>query len=192
VVGCYDANRDFVAMNNSCVPGIEGSGDQLYTNASFNDLTRYIVGQNILCTPNPSIGPSPGFDGWSKDLLNYKERNLGQATLLGGLLSYSTYIPNVDVCNPEGSGYLYGIYYQTGTSWYEDVFARNPVLYDEPIDTGVFLGSGLSTTPNIHVGEEEGGKAFIQTSVGQIVEIPQPNLPMKDVTPGRIKWRDVE
>jgi type IV pilus assembly protein PilY1 len=191
VVGCYDANRDFIEIADSCVPGIVGSGDQLESKASFDDLTRYIVGNNILCSP-PTDGASPGFDGWSKDLLNYKERNLGQATLLGGLLSYSTYIPNVDVCNPEGSGYLYGIYYQTGTSWYEDVFLRTPPKFNEPIETGVFLGSGLSTTPNIHVGEEEGGKAFIQTSVGQIVEIPQPNLPMKDVTPGRIKWRDVE
>jgi type IV pilus assembly protein PilY1 len=54
------------------------------------------------------------------------------------------------------------------------------------------LGAGLSTTPNIHVGEEEGGKAFIQTSVGQIVEIPQPNLPMKNIKTGRIKWWDIE
>ena len=56
----------------------------------------------------------------------------------------------------------------------------------------MFLGKGLSTTPNIHVGKGKGGKAFIQTSVGQIVEIPQPNLPSKHVKSGRIKWRDVE
>jgi type IV pilus assembly protein PilY1 len=96
------------------------------------------------------------------------------------------------VCNPEGSGYLYGIYYQTGTPWYEDVFARSPAVYDAPIESSVFLGAGLSTTPNIHVGEQEGGKAFIQTSVGQIVEIPQPNLPIKTIKSGMIKWRDVK
>ncbi len=56
----------------------------------------------------------------------------------------------------------------------------------------MYLGKGLSTTPNIHVGQEEGGKAFIQTSVGKIVEIPQPNLPSKDFKTGRIKWRDIE
>jgi len=191
VVNCYDSGS-YVPINNTCIPGIEGSGNPLETNASFYDLVQYIVGGDIYCSPNPSLGSSPGFDGWSKDLLNYKERNLGQATLLGGLLSFSTYIPNVDVCNPEGSGYLYGTYYQTGTAWYEDVFARNPIDYTKPIETSVFLGKGLSTTPNIHVGEQEGGKAFIQTSVGQIVEIPQPNLPIKDIKPGRIKWRDIE
>jgi type IV pilus assembly protein PilY1 len=54
------------------------------------------------------------------------------------------------------------------------------------------LGKGLSTTPNIHVGEKEGSKAFVQTSVGKIKEIPQPNLPSKTIKSGRIKWRDIE
>jgi type IV pilus assembly protein PilY1 len=123
---------------------------------------------------------------------HYKERNLGQSTLLGGLVSYSTYIPNTNICNPEGSGYLYGIYYQTGTSWVQDVFGREPANYGEPIEEAVYMGEGLSTTPNIHVGEQKGGKAFIQTSVGQIVEIPQPNLPLSNIKSGRIKWRDIE
>jgi type IV pilus assembly protein PilY1 len=136
--------------------------------------------------------PSPGFDGWSRDFHHYKERNLGQATLLGGLVSYSTYIPDTDVCNPEGSGYLYGIFYQTGTSWFKDVFGRQPVNINTPIEEGIFLGKGLSTTPNIHVGKNVGGKAFIQTSVGQIVEIPQPNMPIENIKSGRIKWHDIE
>ncbi|HKJ13475.1 MAG TPA: hypothetical protein VJ988_01305, partial [Desulfobulbales bacterium] len=87
-----------------------------------------------------------------------------------------------------------GVYYLTGTAWYEDVFGtisadsdpreKNPVRLD--------LGKGLSTTPNIHIGSQQGGKAFIQTSVGKIVEIPQPNLPSKEYNEGRVKWRDIE
>ena len=75
---------------------------------SFASFTEYIVGNNVYCSSRIARHPSPGFDGWSRDFLHYKERNLGQATLLGGLVSYSTYIPDTDVCNPEGSGYLYG------------------------------------------------------------------------------------
>jgi type IV pilus assembly protein PilY1 len=186
VVGC-DNSGAFDADTNLCIAGLP-IGHDLLTNRSFDDLQQYLTGLNVYCWP----GTSPGFDGWSKDLLHARERNLGQATLLGGLLTFSSYIPNTDICNPEGSGYLYGVYYQTGTSWYEDVFGREPATYGDPIDTSVFLGAGLSTTPNIHVGEKEGGKAFIQTSVGQIVEIPQPNLPAKNVKSGRIKWRDIE
>jgi type IV pilus assembly protein PilY1 len=155
---------------------------------SFNDLLNYALGEDVYCSP----GTSPGFDGWSKELPYPKERNLGQATLLAGLTTFTTYIPNTNLCSPEGSGYLYGLFYQTGTSWVEDIFGRTPANVNQPIDASMSLGAGLSTTPNIHVGEEEGGKAFIQTSVGQIVEIPQPNLPMKNIKTGRIKWWDIE
>jgi type IV pilus assembly protein PilY1 len=187
VVGCYNGGA-FDADLDLCFAGPLPGGHPLKTNASFDDLQQYITGTDIYCFP----GTSPGFDGWSKDLLHARERNLGQATLLGGLLSFSSYIPNTDICNPEGSGYLYGVHYQTGTAWFADVFGRQPANYGAPIETGVFLGAGLSTTPNIHVGEKEGSKAFIQTSVGQIVEIPQPKLPLPTIKSGRIKWRDVE
>ena len=193
VVGCnVSGSWSAFADDDSCLPASLPADHALVTNSSFNDLVNYIVGNNVYCYPNSSAASDPGFDGWSKDMTHAKERNLGQATLLGGLISYSTYIPNTNICNPEGSGYLYGVYYQTGTAWIEDVFGRTPEQWDEPIETGVFMGAGLSTTPNIHVGENEGGKTFIQTSVGQIVEIPQPNLPNKNIKSGMIKWRDIE
>jgi hypothetical protein len=45
------------------------------------------------------------------------------------------------------------------------------------------------TTPNLHVGRQEGGAtAFIQTSTGAIVEIGQ-ELPIENVKSGRINWR---
>jgi len=40
------------------------------------------------------------------------------------------------------------------------------------------------------VGKEEGSKAFVQTSTGTIVEIPQPNLPMKSVKTGSTSWME--
>jgi type IV pilus assembly protein PilY1 len=39
----------------------------------------------------------------------------------------------------------------------------------------VSLGQGLAVTPNIHVGSEEGSKAFVQTSTGAIEVIEQIN-----------------
>ncbi|MEK6197633.1 MAG: hypothetical protein N2B58_05605, partial [Desulfobacterales bacterium] len=156
---------------------------------TFNDLLEHITGDYFNCA-----GTYLGKDGWYRDFHEAKERNLGQATLLGGLTSYTTYRPYTDPCKEEGVGYLYGVYYLTGTAWTEDVFGAVDVNSDpravNPVR--VSLGKGLSTTPNIHVGSQKGGKAFIQTSVGKIVEIPQPNLPSKDYKTGRVKWRDVE
>jgi type IV pilus assembly protein PilY1 len=135
--------------------------------------------------------PSPsGKAGWYQQL-PFGERNLGQATLLGGLLTYTTYQPFDDVCLPDGLSYLSAVYYQTGTAWHHAVFGSPYGLSsDESTVLSRFeLGHGLATTPNLHVGRQEGGAtAFIQTSTGAIVEIGQ-ELPIKNVKSGRINWR---
>ena len=55
--------------------------------------------------------------------------------------------------------------------------------------TMLAIGRGLATTPNLHVGRQEGSKAFVQTSTGTIVEIPQPNLPIKNTKSGKLSWK---
>jgi type IV pilus assembly protein PilY1 len=156
---------------------------------SFRNLVDTISGTSFMCGTG-----TMGTDGWKRDFLDARERNLGQASLLAGLVSYTSYRPYTDPCLSEGLGYLYGMYYLTGTAWVEDVFgtvdAESEPRQENP--DRMDLGKGLSTTPNIHVGKEEGGKAFIQTSVGKIKEIPQPKLPSKHVKSGRVKWRDIE
>lgn len=178
-----------VKLDQSGNPLIDPISGDNYT-GSYQDLIEYLTGDYYNCN-----GTELGLDGWYRNFQDPRERNLGQASLLGGLLSFTTYQPfAADLCRSEGLGFLYGLYYQTGTPWFEDVFG----LVDSDVDPRqenplrLELGKGLSTTPNIHVGEEEGGKAFVQTSVGKIKEIPQPKLPSKHVKSGRIKWRDVE
>jgi type IV pilus assembly protein PilY1 len=156
---------------------------------SFMDLIDTISGTSFRCGTG-----TMGTDGWKRDFTEPRERNLGQASLLAGLVSYTSYRPYTDPCLSEGIGYLYGAYFLTGTPWVEDVFGIVDAESEPRVENPerMALGKGLSTTPNIHVGQEEGGKAFIQTSVGKIVEIPQPKLPNKNVKSGRIKWRDIE
>jgi type IV pilus assembly protein PilY1 len=132
-----------------------------------------------------------GTDGWYKDFHEARERNLGQATLLGGLLTFTTYQPFEDACLPEGLGFLYGVYFRTGTAWYQSVFGSD-VDENEPVPDRIDLGRGLAITPNLHVGKQEGSKAFVQTSTGTIVEIPQPNLPLGGVGTGRISWGEIK
>jgi type IV pilus assembly protein PilY1 len=54
------------------------------------------------------------------------------------------------------------------------------------------LGRGLAITPNLHVGRQAGAKAFVQTSTGTIVEIPEPNLPIKAAGTGRTSWGEIK
>ena len=151
---------------------------------TFNDLVHYIVGTG--CTsPDPT-----GTDGWYRELSQSRERNLGQSVLLGGLLTFTTYQPYNDDCLSEGLSFLYGAYYQTGTAWYESVFGANGVTTgnNPSVVSMVPLGHGLSLQPNLHVGKKDGSTVFLQSSTGAILEIEQPNLPLKNSKTGKASW----
>jgi type IV pilus assembly protein PilY1 len=148
---------------------------------SFGQLVDYVAG-----TGCDSGGLPTGTDGWYREFPAARERNLGQATILGGLLTFTTYQPWQDVCLPEGLAFLYGAYYRTGTAWYESVFGIGNGSGD--VVDRLDIGRGLAMTPNLHVGRQIGSKAFVQTSTGAIVEIPQPNLPIKASKSSKTRW----
>jgi type IV pilus assembly protein PilY1 len=112
-------------------------------------------------------------------------------TLLGGLVLFTSYQPFADTCLAEGVSYLYGVYYLTGTAWYENVFGT----YDNSEGTSIVkdrlsLGVGMATTPSLHVGSgSKGVNAFVQTSTGTILEIEQENLPVYNFKSGSLNWR---
>ena len=147
-----------------------------------------------------------GIDGWYKDFSLPRERNLGQATLLGGLLTFTTYQPYDDVCMSEGLGFLYGVDYLTGTASDKAVFTGGggygnsaTGLIEGKVADKMNLGRGLVLSPSLHIGSQEGPDgethkvttAIIQTSTGNIVKIKQE--PGSEGAPenSRISWRDL-
>ena len=177
------ATLSCIGGGDACLPE-EVAGTKIGT---FNQLVNHIVGTGC------DEGVPTGMDGWYKEFPADRERNLGQATLLGGLLTFTTYQPFVDVCLPEGMAFLYGSYYQTGTAWHERVFAPSGIDIDADgnVIDRLSIGRGLAMTPNLHVGKHAGSKAFVQTSTGAIVEIPQPNLPIKNAKSGLTVWDEI-
>jgi len=167
----------------------EGTGNLSCIDDTTNCLPT--VGTDTVTTFDQLTAYMGGTDGWYRNFLNNRERNLGQGTLLGGLLTFTTYQPFEDICMAEGLSYLYAVYYTTGTAWMETVFEDEDETSEEEaaavVDT-IQIGRGLATTPNLHVGQQEGSTAFVQTSTGAIVEIPQPNLPIKNQKTGKISW----
>lgn len=129
--------------------------------------------------------------GWFREL-NATERVVGQPTLLGGLVNYTAYTPDQSLCTSEGSSTLHSVYYLTGTSWTENVFGESNA--GDTVDFTKDLGRGLSITPTMHLGSQKGGKLVIQTSTGEIKEIHQSNLPIKNVHSGKSSWHthDIE
>lgn len=138
-------------------------------------------------------------DGWRLDFRGFKERNLGQATLFGELLTFTTYSPSSDVCSFEGESSLYAVYYKTGTAFYKSVIGTfweddgDGSVEEEDgevkVNRMISLGKGMAITPNIHVGRSKGSKAFVQTSTGAIETIEQLNP--GDVKSGVISWEPV-
>ena len=153
----------------------------------FSQLKDYIVGG--CCKDASGTVSYEGTDGWYRKL-PLGERNLGQATVFGGLLTFTGYNPSA--CD-SGESFLYSLYYQTGTSWYQDVYGDGDGTSTEPIVYKKTLGIGLAITPNLHVGTGDGAspgaKVFVQTSTGEIVEILQPNLSEESLKTGRSSWK---
>jgi type IV pilus assembly protein PilY1 len=132
--------------------------------------------------------------GWFIDFPDSKERNLGQPTLLGDILTFTTYVPSLDPCEFEGYTYLYAVYYKTGTAYFESVIGLNSnnvssLTGKSEVLRRTSLGKGLSVTPNIHTGREEGSKVFVQTSTGAIEVVQQANP--GGTKSGRVAWREV-
>ncbi|NTW36561.1 MAG: hypothetical protein HGB17_10585, partial [Syntrophobacteraceae bacterium] len=95
----------------------------------------------------------------------------------------------------EGNSNLYAVMYDTGTAYFKSVIGTNSGnTVTEGSETKkevlnkVGLGKGLTVTPNIHTGREEGSKVFVQTSTGTILELEEQNPGM--VKSGKSSWRE--
>lgn len=119
------------------------------------------------------------------------ERNLGQAALIGGLLSFTTFTPSDDICVASGESDLWALYYKTGTAFYTGILGTSPQTVNgvslEKSLRKISLGQGLATSPSIHTGREKGSVVFVQSSTGEIKRIEEEN-PLSTKS-GRLSWR---
>ena len=175
-----DATLSCKGGGSGCLP--EDPANPGYPVSTFRGLVNYIVGSGCDAT-DPT-----GTDGWYMQFAQSRERNLGQGVLLGGLLTFTTYQPYNDACLSEGLSNLYAVYYQTGTGSNKAVFGTNGTTTDGNTVAMLPLGHGLSKQPNLHVGKKEGSTVFLQSSTGAILEIQQPNLPLKNAKTGKASW----
>ncbi len=140
------------------------------------------------------------YSGWYRNFSTTGERNLGQAAVLGDVVTFSTFVPDNDLCASEGESYMYALHYKTGTAYWKGVLLSPDGSSSVDVDgdgvddsTGEVLfrlniGKGYSTTPNIHTGTEEGSRAFLQTSTGAIISTEQSNPGL--IKSGKTSWRE--
>ena len=189
LLGFSDASAYMYCQTPGCLDflttaGSDEGGTAFY---NFNALTNYIRGERCGTTANDTIG----IDGWYRHLVDPRERSLGMPVLLGGLATFTTYQPSEDLCTAEGNSFLYGVYYLTGTAWFENVFGTYLEGDKTIVKDRLGLGLGLATSPSMVVGSEgQDAKAFVQTSTGEIVEVGQENLPEAGSQSGRTSWSE--
>ncbi len=132
------------------------------------------------------------YQGWRMDF-SYdptRERNLGQAVLAGDVLTFTTYLPSTALCDIGGESQVYAVYYRTGTAYKQSVFGVDVTSKDGDGNYKVLkqisLGKGMTISPNIHVGRQDGSQAFIQNSTGAIKALDQVNPGV--IKSGKMSW----
>lgn len=141
-------------------------------------------------------------NGWRLNLTadgsDPAERSLRQASLLGATLFATAYTPNSDQCEAEGTSVLFGLYYKTGTAYYDPVVfgSETSTLTDGTTGTesikSVDLGKGHATTPNLHSGSGKGDDdvtVFTQMSTGAVNKQDSTTIEGK-VRSGEASWRE--
>jgi Tfp pilus tip-associated adhesin PilY1 len=168
-----------------------GENKFTYTTVGFNtllDVTKIELFENadslsnyMGSFENLKIDIEDSYQGWRMnfDYQSAGERNLGEAVLAGDILTFTTYVPSDDPCSIGGESLAYALYYRTGTAYQNPVIGVDQSKKDADGNALVLkrghLGSGMTTTPNIHVGREDGSQAHIQTSTGAIKPVEQQN-----------------
>ncbi len=163
----------------------------------FTDTQHTVTGLGSGTTWTDLISEQETYDGWLLDFYADDgsslegERNLGQAALIGGLLSFTTFIPSDDICIASGESNLWALYYKTGTAYYTGILGTTSTMVNgntlEKANRKISLGQGLATSPSIHVGREKGSVVFVQSSTGEIKRIEEEN-PLSTKS-GRLSWK---
>ncbi len=109
------------------------------------------------------------YTGWYVDMeadgSNPSERVIHKAALLGGIVFFTAFTPNSDICGFGGDGVLYALNYETGTANKEQVIGT----LNSEILKSTDIGFGLPSQIAIHVGQEAAGATgYVQQSTGMI------------------------
>ena len=154
-------NSSNIVVCSSCAPDKNVSVDGGATYTKGFDTGTDVLLNNI-----------QGMDGWFTTFSNPPnpltpgERNLSTSVLIGGTLFFTTFTPPNDICQAQGTGLLYALYYQTGgpykTSALGDTTSGDMTLVKKSIG----LGQGLPSQMAIQIGALGTGALGTSSSTG--------------------------
>jgi len=178
----------FFNSNNACYHSYGGAcnptSSALLDISDLFDADGYVVAEGGAVYKNgASIGSfdpdllalARAENGWIRSLNTSKERILTKPSILGGIVFAPSFVPNNDICGFGGNSYLYGVYYETGTAYYESIFANGTTTVTiggagvVTVLDNVSLGEGIASSVGMHAGAEKGAVGYIQQSTGAVV-----------------------
>ncbi len=139
--------------------------------------------------------------GWFTTLPTAGERGVVSPTLLGGIVFFPTFVPSLDICTSSGSGYLYALFYLTGSAYKDPVIGTQAVGSDIINSRAISLGNtGLASQMAVHVGAQGSGASgggngagcvgsvtgFVQSSTGTLTQFC--TKPALSVTSHYVSW----
>jgi type IV pilus assembly protein PilY1 len=114
------------------------------------------------------VGTVNTMDGWFTTLPTAGERNLSIAKILGGSVFFTTFVPTNDICASAGQGYLYALYYLTGTAYKDSGIGYTPSGSDIIVNRSIALDVGMPSQFTIQIGAQGTGAAGTSSNSGSI------------------------
>ncbi len=107
-------------------------------------------------------------DGWYTTLPASRERTLSSPTLLGGIVFFPTFVPDSDICLAGGNGYLYALFYQTGSAYMSPIIGTTASGGDTNVNRSIGLGTGggMPSAMAVHIGAQGTGGSGAAGSAG--------------------------
>lgn len=76
------------------------------------------------------------------------ERSLTTSLCYGGAIFFTTFAPQGEICSYGGQGFLYALYYRTGTAYKDTIIGQDSLNYNRFV---LYLGSGMPSEPSIYM-----------------------------------------
>ncbi|HZS11193.1 MAG TPA: PilC/PilY family type IV pilus protein [Nitrospirales bacterium] len=127
-------------------------------------------------------------DGWYTTLPTSGERVLTSPTLLGGIVFFPSFVPVDDLCESSGEGYLYALFYLTGSAYKDSVIGTDTVGNNTNVKRSTSLGEGLPSQMSVQIGVQGGDASGAGSGVGcqgQITLISQSSTGAASATCGK-------
>ncbi len=122
--GCWNGtcNQPFNALYDvSDIDICVGGGTDCAGGTDFSKVESDIAKEDGWVLYYKQRGETEDFTG--EDLASLGERSLSKPIVLGGLVTWGTYIPGKDECSSgDGENHAYSVYYKTGTAYIDYVF----------------------------------------------------------------------